>query len=297
MTYWRHSGKYTVVGKKVDELNKLDGLLQSLYQALQPALRDIDNDPPSAAYNAWFTDMFEHRTDRSNIPFVKKVLTGIATGASLLSGDFTYSQGGSPVFMSITEHGMFSANLNGKQTDLWDLYLEDKTKTASHVQDTPYLIIYPNFWNAVAPQMYGDLPPAPHGTQLAGNCLGINSRTNRFILNDALHWGSNLLQYRTWVLMEEVVHYQTWNAHKVSNDVQNANLLYIQKPAVKINTAQAYMYYAAFIYGNCTQFPRLDRELLEVDPPKTETDAPSTVTTIDGTNAQVLGNETAVEVH
>ncbi|KAI4149364.1 MAG: hypothetical protein L6R39_002520 [Caloplaca ligustica] len=255
---------YTCVSKKKRQVYLIDKLLQHLWKTLQPALRDISTTQPdgtpkaSPAYTAFFKDS-------ANIPFVRDLLTNITTGTSMLSGDFSYSVRGSPVFYSVTEPGEVSAKIKGKMIDMWDHYLQNPTATAAQLRHTPYIILFPYFWAADPPRMYGDVPPAPHGDSPASNCLTVNTVTNRFRLNDALHWGGNLIQYRMWLLMEELAHYYTTQSRGKTNDVQNANTLFWLSAKDSLETVQAYMYYAACIYGNCKDFPTHTRgvELLE----------------------------------
>ncbi|KAI4112304.1 MAG: hypothetical protein LQ338_008327, partial [Usnochroma carphineum] len=222
----------------------IDKLLQNLWSALQPALRDISATKPdgtpkaSAAYTTFFKDS-------ANIPFVRDLLTNITTGVSMLSGDFAYSVKGSPVFYSVTEHGEINANLNGKMVDLWDHYLQNPTVTASQLGKTPYIVLSPYFWKAIPPFIYGSNPPTPVGDSPASNCLTVNRATNQFRLNDAQHWGGNLIQYRMWILMEELAHYYTTLSRGKTNDVQSANTLLRLSAKDSLETAQAYMYYAA----------------------------------------------------
>ncbi|KAL8711415.1 MAG: hypothetical protein Q9225_007116 [Loekoesia sp. 1 TL-2023] len=278
--------------QKENEVYEIDKLLQKLWGALQPALQDIKATKPdgtpkaSDAYTAFFTD-------KANIPSVGDLLTNITTGASALSGNFAYSVNGSPVFLSITERGEISANLDGEMTDMWDYYIKKPNSTASYLRHTPYIILFPYFWNSNPPNVYGDAPPAPVGDNSASNCLTVSKTFNRFQLNDALKFGGNLIQWRTWILMEELVHYYTNQARGTANDIQNANLLFGLPPWIQINTAQAYMYYAACIYGKCKDFPDRQRgiELLETDGsqglPANETKGPPGFEVLDATDVQI----------
>ena len=240
-----HSGpNYAIASKHERDVYKVDKLLQSLWNALQPVLQDLtttnpDGTPkPSPAYTAFFKDP-------ANLPFVRELLTNITTGVSMMNVDSTFSVSGSPVFLSVTEHGQISANLNGKMTDMWDYYLQNPGNSAGHLEGTPYIVLYPSFWNLTPPNMYGDVPPAPVGTAPASNCLTVNAVTNKFRLNDALHFGGNLIQWQMWIIMEEIAHYYTWFARGKTNDVQNANMMFWLSEKDSLETPQAYMYYAA----------------------------------------------------
>lgn len=170
----------------------------------------------------------------------------------MLSGEFPYSVKGSPVFYSVTEHGEISANIEGKMIDVWDYYLQNPTATATQLRHTPYIILFPYFWTANPPQMYGDIPPTPVGDSPASNCLTVNTAINRFRLTDALHWGGTLIQYRMWLLMEELAHYYTTQSRGKTNDVQNANTLFWLSAKDSLETVQAYMYYTACELSSAT---------------------------------------------
>ncbi|KAL8836291.1 MAG: hypothetical protein Q9170_002964 [Blastenia crenularia] len=274
---------------------KIDRMLKHLREALQPALLDIaatnpDGSPkPSRPYTAFFKD-------RANIPFVREILTDITTGLSLFPGQgYEGTVDGSPVIYSITKPGKVHANLNGKMWDLWDYYLAKPKATAVYLKNTPYIFLFPYFWEAVPPNIYGDVPPAPVGDAPASNCLTVNAVLNKFSLNDGLHWGGNLIQWRMWLLMEELAHHYLDGKKNKSNDVQNANLLFRLSVKDSLETVQAYMYYAASIYGQCKDFPTHNRghEFLETDassdqPAADETAGPRDPVVLNATDVQFL---------
>lgn len=242
--YYR-SGRYTAVSKKESETYRIDRLLQRLWAHLQPALKDIkavkaDGTPRiSPAYSTFFTDT-------GLISLVGDILTKVTTGTSMLPGDYKYSLDGSPVFWSLTSRDEFVVNLEGKMVDLWDYYLEKNgTLTAFSISDSPYIILFPYFWEANPPNMYGDVPPAPVGNRPAWNCLTVDRSANRFRLTDALAWGSHAIQWRTWVMMEELIHHYNELTQGTTGDAQNANVLITLPPFIRLYTPQAYMYYAA----------------------------------------------------
>ncbi|KAI4286323.1 MAG: hypothetical protein L6R35_004426 [Caloplaca aegaea] len=250
------------------EVYKIDHLLQRLNSHLRPALRDIkavnsDGTPRiSAAYATFFTDTALR-------PQVEDILTKVITGVSMLPETETgYSLGGSPVFWSVTSHGEFRYMSDGQILDVWDTYLdENKTFTAVWYKNTPYIFLFPYFWEANPPYMYGDIPPAPVGRRPAWNCLIVDRPTNRFKTTGGSDWGMSTIQWRMWVLMEELLHYYLHLTRGVSGDFQAMNLLIAQPPLIRLVTTTAYMYYAASIYGKCTDFPRraAERKILETD--------------------------------
>ncbi|KAL8668735.1 MAG: hypothetical protein Q9168_006647 [Polycauliona sp. 1 TL-2023] len=236
----------------------MEKLLENLFDHLEPAKQDISKSRPSKAYTTWFGD-----TSPQTKSFVRDILTNITEGPSRLPEGPDYSQGGSPVFWALTEVGEFASTGHG------DFYQNiclgaNKTATAKLLVDSPYILICPFFWDARAPQMYGNLPPAPFGSKAARNCLKVNKATNQFILDDAQHYGGGLIQYRMWVMMEELLHYYINLSRGDSNDIQNANLLRRWPLKIRLETTQSYMYYAASLFGKCKLFPqpKVDREEL-----------------------------------
>ncbi|KAL8920555.1 MAG: hypothetical protein Q9208_006177 [Pyrenodesmia sp. 3 TL-2023] len=241
----KDTGRYSAVSRNEPEVYRIDRLLQKLWANLQPALKDIKavkangNPKISRAYTTFFADT-------RLVSLVGDILTKVTNGTSMLPGNYKHSFNGSPVFWSVTSRKELVVNVEGKMVDVWDYYLENnKTLTAFSITDSPYIVLYPYFWESNPPNMYGDVPPAPVGNVPAWNCLTVDRRSNRFRLTDALAWGSQLIQWRTWVLMEELVHHYNQLTQGTTGDTQNANLLITLPPFIRLFTPQAYMYYAA----------------------------------------------------
>ncbi|KAI4091930.1 MAG: hypothetical protein LQ344_003748 [Seirophora lacunosa] len=272
--WWQRRGRYTVVSKVESDVHKIHHLLDRLKTHLRPALNDIravnrDGTPKiSNAYATFFTDTVL-------VPQVDDILTKVTTGVSMLPGtDVQYSLDGSPVIMSVASHGDFRYVRDGEVLDAWDYYLaSNKTETAVWLKESPYILLFPFFWEANPPQMNGDVPPPPVGNRPAWDCLIVDRSRNRFLGNDDPALGGinsmALIQWRTWVLMEELLYYYIHYTRGFAGQMLAANRLIAQPAFIKITSAQTYMYYAASIYGKCTDFPGLaaGRNILELDQP------------------------------
>ncbi|KAL8961790.1 MAG: hypothetical protein Q9193_001705 [Seirophora villosa] len=300
--WWQRRDRYTVVSKVESDVHKTHHLLDRLKTHLRPALNDIravnpDGTPKiSNAYATFFTDTVL-------VPQVDDILTKVTTGVSMVPGtDVQYSLDGSPVIMSVASHGDFRYVRDGEVLDAWDYYLQsNKTETAVWLKESPYILLFPYFWEANPPQMHGDVPPPPFGNRPAWDCLIVDRSRNRFLGNDDPALGGinsmALIQWRTWVLMEQLLYYYIHYTRGFAGQVLAANRLIAQPSFIKITSAQTYMYYAACkclllsppvpvslqkfgaanslswpekaIYGKCTDFPgrAAGRNILELDQP------------------------------
>ncbi|KAL9008490.1 MAG: hypothetical protein Q9173_006389, partial [Seirophora scorigena] len=210
--WWQRRGRYTAVSKVESEVYKIHHLLDRLKTHLRPALNDLravnpDGTPNiSNAYATFFTDTVL-------VPQVDDILTKVTTGVSMLpETKVQYSLNGSPVIMSVVSHGDFRYVRDGEVLDAWDYYLErNKTETAVWLKESPYILLFPFFWEANPPQMNGDVPPPSFDNRPAWNCLIVDRSRNRFRGNDDPALGGinsmALIQWRTWVLMEQLLYY------------------------------------------------------------------------------------------
>lgn len=308
MFYWKPSGNYTVVTvDSQDRNNQAVALLQKLWTALQPVIQDLqatntDGTPkPSAAYKTFFKDP-------KNMPFVLDIFTKITRGDSMISNDdkYHFSHNGSPVFFSLTDFGQLLAT--DRSFDAFS-GCANPVDTAGWNEGSPWIRLCPSFWTGQSPIMYGDVPPPSVNGAPASNCLRVNRAGTRFSLTDHYHIGYDLIQYRMWVMMEELVHYYVkLSSGRGAEDTGSANRVFRLSAEDSLYSAQAYMFYAASefpyyssialldfsidigsfsigVYGNCKDFPSRPRgqELLEVQIPDdpSEPEVPGAPGTVD----------------
>ncbi|KAI4234287.1 MAG: hypothetical protein L6R40_006833 [Gallowayella cf. fulva] len=238
------SGLYTIVGDSLKVLDDTHQLLQSLHSALQPVLDDLKTTDengkptPSAAYKLFFKSPV-------NIPFVTSIFINTTTGVGVLpnyQGPFHFQ--GSPVIYTLSAPGQIIAHQDGVAVDMFQRCTSSSTLTATHPTGTPYILLCPFFWTATPPSIYDTLPPKSTDGAAAPNCLKTNHRLNKFILNGGDD-GTSLIQYRMWILMEEIAHYYIFQSLQTNEDVRPVNdvlkLPYKRTKAI----VQSYMYYAA----------------------------------------------------
>lgn len=227
-------------------------LMRSIFDALGRALVTVNHDlaqtstdgqrtpNPSAAFLAFFNSA-------GSVPYVASVFNNATAGVSLLDPT-PYSATGAPTFFSVTARGQMSANVNNQMVDAWDNCNSNSALTAFYLNvetyPVPYIALCPLFFTAQPPVIFGDTPPASVSGQPASNCLRINTSINRF-----QYTGSGntkpLTQYRTWILLEEIVHYYTSITLSVTSDVSDANKAFRLSTGASLPNAPSYLYYAA----------------------------------------------------
>ncbi|KAL8848108.1 MAG: hypothetical protein Q9221_006865 [Calogaya cf. arnoldii] len=254
--YWLPTGKYTSVCIDKPKNDRTVTLLQSLYRALLPVIEDLqvtnpDGTPkPSAAYTTFFKDA-------KNMPFVRDMFIKVIQGNSLIPGDQSvFSQGGSPVIWSLTQAGEF--NSGQEKVDRYTTCLRERETevTAGWLKGSPYILLCPLFWEATPPTVYGGIPPTPADGVPAWNCLTPSRRAKKFNPGDGTH-GASLIQYRIWILLEEILHYHIeLSTGREAKDIQQVNKVLALSADDSLYTVQTYIYYAAYIYGGCNKFPQ-----------------------------------------
>ncbi|KAL8838438.1 MAG: hypothetical protein Q9176_005107 [Flavoplaca citrina] len=256
--YWRPTGLYTSVCIEKPKNDQTITLLETLYRALLPVIEDLQaTNPdgtrkPSAAYTTFFKDA-------KNMPFVRDMFVRVIQGNSLLPGDqSTFSQGGSPVIWSLTQRGEFRSGLPPEElVDRYDSCLKEQVDgvTAAWLYGSPYIFLCPSFWEAPPPIVFGGIPPASANGVPASNCLGLSRRGTLFNPSEPSK-GAVLIQYRMWILLEELLHYYVQLSTGIpAADNLPVNNVFRLSAFDSLYTVQTYLYYAASIYGGCNKFP------------------------------------------
>ncbi|KAL9025666.1 MAG: hypothetical protein Q9180_007621 [Flavoplaca navasiana] len=256
--HWLPTGLYTSVCIEKRKNDRTVTLLQTLYRALLPVIEDLqatnpDGTPkPSAAYTTFFKNA-------TNMPFVRDMFVRVIQGNSLLPGDQNlFSQGGSPVIWSLTQPGEFRSGLPPEEMrDRYESCLKEEVDgaTAAWLYGSPYIFLCPLFWEASPPIVFGGIPPASANGVPARNCLSLSRRGTLFNPSDPSQ-GSILIQYRMWILLEELLHYHVELSTGIrAADNNPVNNVFRLSAYDSLYTVQTYLYYAASIYGGCNKFP------------------------------------------
>ncbi|KAI4277239.1 MAG: hypothetical protein LQ337_001920 [Flavoplaca oasis] len=247
--HWLPTGLYTSVCIEKPKNDRTVTLLQTLYRALIPVIEDLqatnpDGTPkPSAAYTTFFKDA-------KNMPFVRDMFVRVIQGNSLLPSDQSlFSQGGSPVIWSLTQPGEFRSGLppDEELVDRYESCLKEAVDgaTAAWLYGSPYIFLCPLFWEATPPIIFGGIPPASANGVPAWNCLGLSRRGTEFNPSEPSH-GAILIQYRMWILLEELLHYYVQlSTGKPAADNNPVNDVFKLSAFDSLYTVQTYMYYAA----------------------------------------------------
>lgn len=223
-------------------------LLNRLYTALLPVIEDAKSTNTSPAYDAFFEDP-------SSAPFVSALFTNVTSGVAL-TPPAPYSLNGAPTLLCVTEPGQFMYKFDG-QKDAYTECLASPTTTSKYIGFDPpkqYIIVCPSFFTSSIVSV-----PPPN------TCLTVNTYINRFHGDGQSFW-----LYKMWIVLEMITHYYLFASTGLltitnTNDANKCFRLAAEQSRLNANN---YVYYAASVYGSCTDFPApptSGRELLEID--------------------------------
>ncbi|KAI4233921.1 MAG: hypothetical protein LQ349_004117 [Xanthoria aureola] len=251
---WPNVGKYHFVNCDDDITNSLTKVLTTLLHALNPALKDVQtsHSHPTGAYEIFFKDP-------TNAPFVATVIRNITAGPAMYPpGAHTT---GSPTFICPKKGDMNVRSPDGRVGDAYTQCIESST-AARYLGPTPWIILCPVFFAQPA------LPPSD-------SCPTVNPHTNHFIRKipaDKTTAGSSVWQNQMWILFHEMVHYYLYAQPGYINfhpEVYNVNHAWALSAADSLRNSENFVFYAATVYANCTDWPVLlrenERELLAAD--------------------------------
>ncbi|KAL8685799.1 MAG: hypothetical protein Q9224_005667, partial [Gallowayella concinna] len=279
-----NQGQYNLVfadddDTRQEKLALLRKLLDNLYLNLQPVIQDLQSPTSSPAYDTFFHD-------ETSKPFLTALFTNITAGA------VTYpvrdppqfwvrlSTTAAPSLWSISRRGQMSAaGEDGVLQDVYDRCTSAATITAFNIftpeDPHPIIVLCPFFYDTTTTLVFGDIPPASVNGSPASNCLVANPTTNRFRrrVTRPSPVGFELIEYRMWILLEELGHkYYNVATGLDGIDTYNVNAAKRLFPEKALANGPSYVYYAA---RNCKSFPQSTRsgnrdefrKLLEDDSP------------------------------
>ena len=176
------SGRYAIVNCGNRDAARLVSLLDNLWIALQPSIRDASLIDPSPAFRTFFNSA-------NNAPYVRQLLTNVTTGVSLYPPESTFDQTGSPLLICATGGGQVIGKRH--KVDYYYQCILNPYDSLIAISGTPYIVICPYLFSSGIP----DLPQAD-------NCLAINTSINRFRT-----LGVEFAKFKVWTLLESILRY------------------------------------------------------------------------------------------
>ncbi|MCJ1398206.1 hypothetical protein MMC11_001403 [Xylographa trunciseda] len=271
-----YAGNYAIANCGPDNTALLHTLLDELYTALLPAIQDAGS-THGPAFLAFFKDA-------ENGAKVSNLLANITEGARAFPPGDKISNG-APAFFCLSGKGQLSGRSStGAPFDAYDRC--GGPVAAASLTGTKFITICPVFWTS--PVLVTSPPTPPDSNQPASNCLSLSRNQGQFqgTTRDR-HGAVDLVQYKVWVVLEELVHSYIYAAfglgsHSNPLDIYDSNAAFALSAQDSLLNAPSYVLYVASIYGHCTAFPSsTGRELLDAGPdiaanqPTSETDPAS----------------------
>lgn len=232
---------------------------------MYPVIKDMkeikpDGTPnPSPAYETFFKDS-------SNMPFVAEVLFNVTNHIPVLPPSSLHpvwqaiTPSGRLIYWAIKKRGQMTVLINDNEpVDLLDRCNLNGSPLAAYLEvdpPVPLIVLCPNFFKLTLPGIYGDIPPASINGQPASNCLRVNSAKTKFVWpKTTLNplglpvpggcLGCPLIQYRMWILMQEMVRNYVHVARAGSLSVINVNEAIQLSPGDSLLNGPSWRYYAA----------------------------------------------------
>lgn len=232
-----HAGEFAIVNCGVQNGGLVHTLLDELPGVLLPAAQDAES-TQGAAFQAFFKSAEQGAS-------VSNILAKIAQGASVFPADqFT---NGAPGFMCIHGKGQVvgKTRQTGEPIDFFDTCGE--FTAAAYFPGTKWIILCPGFFTA--PTLIDSPPAPPADNRPAPNCLRTSRRGIQFDgTRDDRHGATHLVQYKVWVLLEELAHAYISVAEgdeKEPSDIYDANAMFFLSVEESVRNAASYVIYVA----------------------------------------------------
>lgn len=232
-----HAGEFAIINCGVQNGGLVHTLLDELPGVLLPAVQDAES-TQGGAFQAFFKSA-EQGAGVSNI------LAKIAQGAPVFPADqFT---NGAPGFMCIAGKGQVvgKTRQTGEPIDFFDTCGE--FTAAAYFPGTKWIILCPIFFTA--PMLINSPPAPPADNQPAPNCLRTSRRGIQLDgTRDNRHGAGQLVQYKVWVLLEELAHAYISVAEgdeENPSDIYDANAMFFLSAEDSVQNAASYVAYVA----------------------------------------------------
>ena len=232
------AGQYAIANCGPDNTALLHTFLDEIYAALQPAVQDAES-TQGPAFQTFFS--------AENGASVSNLLAKIAEGAPAFPAD-KYTNG-APIMVCISGRGQISG-IHGPSGAPFDAFDKCADSTvASSLSGTKFIVICPNFWTS--PQLVNSPPAPPASNVPAVNCPRLSRNQKQFggTPNDR-HGAAYLVQYKVWVVLEEIVHSYIFAAYGTGShpevlDIYDANAAFALSAQDSLLNAPSYVLYVA----------------------------------------------------
>ncbi|MCJ1438986.1 hypothetical protein MMC27_008376 [Xylographa pallens] len=256
-----YAGNYAIANCGPDNTALLHTLLDEIYTALLPAIQDAES-THGPAFQAFFKDA-------ENGAKVSNLLANITEGAPAFPPADKTSNG-APVLFCVSGKGQLSGrNSTGAPFDAFDNC--GAVGAARSLTGTKFISICPVFWTS--PKLVTSPSAPPASNHPASNCLSLSRNQRQFQgTTSGRHGAVALVQYKVWVVLEELVHSYIYAAfglgsHSKPLDIYDSNAAFALSAQDSLLNAPSYVLYVASIYGHCAAFPSsTGRELLDAGP-------------------------------
>lgn len=226
-----HSGRYTIVNCGSSNAAVLVSLLDDLWILLQPSISDAALTVPSPAFDTFFRSV-------NSAAYVEQLLRNVTAGIALYPPAQKFHQTGSPLLICVTSGEEVVGQRSG--IDYYYQCLLNPDDTFSIIRGTPYIVVCPNLFSSSV----ADVPPAR-------TCLPVDTDRNRFFER-----GQYFANFKVWKLLESILRYYLYATVGSSVDfAREVNRCVMLRAGRMVRNPSNYVYYAASIYGQCTEFP------------------------------------------
>ena len=191
----RYSGNYII--RNCDRnAEKVDAALKLLYSTLQPVIQDVEQVPPSTAYETYFKDV-------ANAPYIRSVLSNITAGAAMsldsVGNAHSTALGSrittlSPEIVCVSKPGQLVYHLPNHRDSI-DHYEACKERTdggtSALITKSAHVVLCPSFFS---------LDPAPSEP----TCPPMNRYLNRYGTRDG---GKSLIHFQIYALLHPLAQF------------------------------------------------------------------------------------------
>ena len=234
-----YAGNYAIANCGPANTALLHTLLDEIYTALLPAILDAES-THGPAFQAFFKDA-------ENGAKVSNLLANITEGAPAFPPADKISNGAPAIFCLSRKGELSGRTSTGAPFDAFDRC--GTRLAASSLTGTKIIAICPLFWTS--PKLVTS-PAAPSASnQPAANCLRLSRNQGQFQgTTSDRHGAADLVQYKVWVVLEELVHSYIYAAfglgsHSNPLDIYDSNAAFALSAQDSLLNAPSYVLYVA----------------------------------------------------